>query len=32
MNVWLNISVCLALVGAALWLSVLPCTTFFDGD
>jgi hypothetical protein len=32
LNAWLNITVLLVLVGAAVWASLLPSTTFFGDD
>lgn len=32
LNVWLNVATVLALVGVAVWATLLPCTTFWSDD
>ena len=31
-NIWLNVTVMLCLVGVVIWLTLLPSTTFFGDD
>ena len=32
LNIWLNVATVLALAGIAVWMTLLPSTTFFGDD